>query len=148
MSKTLKGKFRPKNPEKYIGDPGNIVYRSSWERTCMNYFDLREDVQAWQSEEKWVSYYDPVTKKQRRYFPDFIIKYKRKDGVLVTRMIEVKPHREVVGPPKEPKRKTKSWVNQVKTYITNQAKWKAARNYCEDRGWEFQLVTENELGMT
>ena len=148
MSKTLKGKFRPKNPDKYKGNPGEIYYRSSWERTFMNYCDLREDIQSWQSEEKVVWYFDPVTKKKRRYFPDFIVNYKRKDGVLVTEMIEVKPLKQVQGPPQNPKRKTKAWVNAVHTYITNQAKWEAATKYCEDRGWNFRLVTEKELGLT
>ena len=148
MSKTLKGKFRPKNPDKYKGNPGEIYYRSSWERTFMNYCDLREDIQSWQSEEKVVWYYDPVTKKKRRYFPDFIVNYKRKDGILVTEMIEVKPLKQVQGPPQNPKRKTKAWVNAVHTYITNQAKWEAATKYCEDRGWNFRLVTEKELGLT
>ncbi|NDB85179.1 MAG: head completion protein, partial [Alphaproteobacteria bacterium] len=26
-----KGKFNPKNPNKYKGDPTNIIYRSRWE---------------------------------------------------------------------------------------------------------------------
>ena len=112
------------------------------------YCDLREDIQSWQSEEKVVWYFDPVTKKKRRYFPDFIVNYKRKDGVLVTEMIEVKPLKQVQGPPQNPKRKTKAWVNAVHTYITNQAKWEAATKYCEDRGWNFRLVTEKELGLT
>jgi len=148
MSKTLQGKFKPRNPEKYKGNPTEIYYRSSWEKLCMNYFDLREDVQSWQSEEKCIWYADPVSKKNRRYFPDFIIKYKNKDGILVTEVIEVKPYKQVVGPPQNPKRRTKSWVNEVKTYLTNQAKWKAATNWCEDRGYNFRIITEKELGLS
>ena len=34
-----KGKYRPQNPEKYMGDSRNIIYRSMWERKCMKYFD-------------------------------------------------------------------------------------------------------------
>lgn len=148
MSKTLKGKFRPKNPDKYKGNPGEIYYRSSWEMKFMHYCDLREDIQSWQSEEKAVWYYDPVTKKKRRYFPDFIVNYKRKDGIIMTEMIEVKPAKQVTGPPKNPKRKTKAWVNAVHTYITNRAKWAAAEEYCENRGWNFRIITEKELGIT
>ena len=148
MSKTLQGKFRPKNPDKYKGNAGEIYYRSSWEMKFMHYCDLREDIQSWQSEEKAVWYYDPVTKKKRRYFPDFIVNYKRKDGIMVTEMVEIKPHKQVVGPPKNPKRRTKAWVNAVHTYITNQAKWESATRYCEDRGWNFRIVTEKELGLT
>jgi len=147
MSGTLKGKYLPRNPEKYKGDSSNIIYRSSWERTFMKWCDLNESIKSWQSEEKCLWYRDPVTKKNRRYFPDFIIRYMDSDGLIITEMIEIKPHKQVVGPPKDPKRKTKSWINEVHTYITNQAKWEAARKVCEDRGWRFRLITEYELGL-
>ena len=137
----------PRNPEKYKGDPRNIVYRSSWERTFSKWCDLTESVVSWQSEEKCLWYYDPVTKKKRRYFPDFIIKYENKEGVVMTEMIEIKPQKQVDGPPQNPKKRTKAWVNAVKTYITNQAKWEAATAICEDRGWSFRLITEVELGI-
>lgn len=111
----------------------------------MNYFDLRESVEKWSSEEKFVPYYDPIAKKGRRYFPDFVIKYRNNRGELITEMIEVKPFREVVGPPENPKRKTQAWMKSVQTYCTNQAKWKAARRYCEERGWKFRIITEKDL---
>jgi len=147
VSRTLQGKFRPKNPDKYIGDPSGIVYRSSWEKMFMTWCDTKEHVVAWQSEEKSIWYYDPVTKKKRRYFPDFLIKYK-KDGNLISEMIEVKPQSQIDGPPVNPKRRTKAWMNAVHTYITNQAKWKAAMEYCEDRGMSFRLISEKHLGLT
>lgn len=148
MARTLQGKFRPKNPDKYKGNPGEIYYRSSWERTFMNWADLNESVQSWQSEEKVVWYYDPVSKKKRRYFPDFIVNYKNKDGIMMTEMVEIKPYKQIIGPPENPKRRTKAWVNSVYTYITNKAKWEAAMKYCEDRGWSFRLVSEKELGLS
>lgn len=141
----IQGKFRPKNPEKYQGDASNIIFRSSWERTVMNYLDLREEVQAWQSEEKCVWYYDPITKKKRRYFPDFIIKLKNSKGEIIVEMIEVKPKRQIQGPPENPKRKTKAWVKSVQTYITNMSKWEAAEEYCKERGWKFRLMSEDNI---
>lgn len=143
--KHLQGRFIPKNPQKYIGDPSNIIYRSSWEQTVMNYLDLREEVQSWQSEEKFIVYYDPITKKNRRYFPDFLIKYKNSKGQTITEMIEVKPKSEVIGPPENPKRKTKSWVSRVQTYITNRAKWDAAEKYCKERNISFRILTEEDI---
>ena len=142
---TLKGLYKPRNPDKYQGDPRQIIYRSSWELTCMKWLDLREDVQKWSSEEKAIPYYDPIQKKWRRYFPDFIIKYKNRDGIMMTEMIEVKPKKDVIGPPENPKRRTKSWAMAVQTYVTNCAKWKAAQSYCEDRGWNFRILTEDEI---
>lgn len=147
MSKTHKGKFKPKNPQKYKGDPTDICYRSSWERTFMNWCDMREDVKKWASEEMFVPYHDPVQKKTRRYFPDFIIQVMDSDGLIQTHMIEVKPAAEVKGPDPNPKRKTKSWAYAVKMYVNNQAKWEAARKYCAKRGWQFKIITEYELGL-
>ncbi len=31
-------------------------------------------------------------------------------------------------------------------YIKNQAKWSAARKYCEDNSMEFKIITEKDLG--
>lgn len=145
MAKTYQGRFKPKNPKKYIGDPSNIVFRSSWEKTVMNYLDLREEVHSWQSEEKFVVYYDPVTKKNRRYFPDFLVKFKNSKGEMVTEMIEVKPKAEVEGPSRNPKRRTKYWATSVQTYITNLAKWEAAEKYCKERGYRFRIMTEADI---
>jgi hypothetical protein len=144
---TLKGKFTPKNPHKYLGDPRGIIHRSSWERICMNYFDLNEDVQKWGSEEKSIRYYDPIAKKHRRYFPDFIVKYKNKHGEEIIELIEVKPYAQVIGPPENPKRKTKAWAKAVQTYMTNMAKWEAAKEFCEENGFRWRIITEKELGI-
>ena len=114
----------------------------------MRWCDDDEAVKRWQSEEKAIWYYDPIQKKNRRYFPDFIVEYERRDGITVQEMVEIKPHRHVVGPPENPKRKTQAWVKSVMTYATNMAKWKAARKYCEDRGMSFRIITEKELKIT
>lgn len=145
MGTPLKGKFRPQNPDKYRGDPSNIIYRSSWERDFMGYCDTNPKIKAWMSEERCVWYYNPVTKKKARYFPDFIIHYENSKGIEVTEMVEIKPKRHVSGPNPNPKRRTKSWMNEVKTYAINQAKWKAAMNYCEDRGWSWRILTEDNV---
>ena len=144
---TLKGKFRPRHPEKYRGDAGNIIYRSSWERMFCNWCDKRDEVLTWQSEERRIRYYDPVAQKNRVYYPDFYVKYKRNDGIIVEELVEVKPQKQIIGPPTNPKRRTASWMNEVRTYVTNQAKWKAAAQYAENRGWNFRLVSEHELGL-
>jgi hypothetical protein len=31
------------------------------------------------------------------------------------------------------------------TWGVNEAKWKAAQEYCLDRGWVFQIMTEKQL---
>jgi hypothetical protein len=141
------GKFKPKNPQKYGGDPTNIVYRSSYELKFMQYCDLTEDVISYQSEEFFIPYRSPIDNRIHRYFPDFFIKYKDKEGNIRKVIIEVKPKKDLKMPDQSPKRKTKSWVYSVKAYAVNQAKWSAAREFCADRGYEFRIFTEDELGI-
>ena len=140
------GKFRPRNPKKYKGDSSKIVYRSSWEARCMNYFDLNDNILWWASEEVIVPYRDPVTNKARRYFPDFIIKIKQRTGSIETIMIEVKPQYQK-DPPKTQTRNTKKYIKEVYTYTVNQMKWRAASEYCLDRKWKFMVLTEKDLGI-
>ena len=140
-----KGRFKPKFPKKYKGDPTNIIYRSSWEKQCMLYFDRTDNILEWQSEELFVPYKHPIDGRVHRYFPDFLIKVLNKDKKVETIMVEVKPYKET----KEPKiqtRKTRRYFNEVKTYAINTYKWKYAREYCADRRWKFIIITEKELG--
>ena len=140
------GKFKPKNPKKYNGNPSKIVYRSSWEARCMNYFDQNDNIIWWASEEVIVPYKHPMDGRYHRYFPDFIIKVRQKNGQSKTMMIEIKPEYQKIGPKKQ-KRKTRRYIKEVVTYAVNQAKWEAAEDYCADRRWEFKVLTENDLGI-
>src|SRR6056300_215795 len=144
----MQGRFKPRHPNKYKGDPTNIIYRSSYELKLFRYLDLHPSVQWWQSEEVVVPYKSPITGRYHRYYPDVIVK--RKEGKVI--MIEVKPKYQTV-PPDQGKMKTptgkikKSYINEVKEWGKNQAKWEAAKDYCADRGWSFQIMTEHELGI-
>ena len=142
----MKGYYRPKHPAKYKGDPMHIIYRSSWEKRCMIHFDNNSNILEWQSEEFFVPYRSPIDGKLHRYFPDFWIKMKNREGQVEVRLIEVKPYHQTQEPKKQT-RKTKKYINEVKTYGINIYKWKAAREYCADRGWTFQILTERELGL-
>jgi len=140
------GLFKPRNPQKYIGDPTNIVYRSSWEARVMTFLDTNDDILSWASEELIVPYISPVDNRKHRYFPDFLVKVRTKEGKLKTMMLEVKPKKQT-QPPEPRKRVTKQFMEEVKTYAVNQAKWKYANEYCVDRGWEFRVLTEDHLGI-
>ena len=143
---SYKGKYKPSYPKKYKGDPTNIIYRSLWERKFMVYCDNNPNVLEWQSEEFCIPYRSPIDNKVHRYFPDFFIKYKDVSGKTRSSLIEIKPMRQCVPPPK-PKRQTKKYLNEAFEYAKNQAKWKAAQDYCADRMWEFKVMTEKELGI-
>lgn len=139
------GKFRPKNPQKYKGDPLSIIYRSSYEYKLLEFCDLNESVLEYKSEEFFIPYRSPIDGKIHRYFPDVYMKYKDTNGNIKKIIIEVKPNKDLIEPEKNPKRKTKSWAYSVKTWAVNQAKFSAAREYCADRGYEFQIFTEKQL---
>ena len=141
---SYKGKYQPSYPQKYKGNPTNIIYRSLWERKFMVYCDTNENIIEWQSEEKSIPYRSPVDGKIHRYFPDFLIKVKESNGTIKNYMIEIKPAKQTVPPPK-PKRQTKKYLYEAYEYAKNQAKWEAAREFCKDRQWEFKVLTENEL---
>lgn len=141
-----KGLFTPQNPQKYMGDPTNIIYRSSWECRVMDWLDKNKDVVAWASEEIQIPYVSPVDSRWHRYFPDFLVRIKTKDGKLRTMILEIKPAKQA-RPPEVKKRVTKQYINEVATWGVNQAKWKAAQEYCLDRGWEFRVLTEDHLGL-
>lgn len=143
---SYKGLFTPQNPQKYMGDPTNIIYRSSWECRVMDWLDKNKDVVAWASEEIQIPYLSPVDSRWHRYFPDFLVRIKTKDGKLRTMILEIKPAKQA-RPPEVKKRVTKQYINEVATWGVNQAKWKAAQEYCLDRGWEFRVLTEDHLGL-
>jgi len=141
MTKTYKGKYQVKNPEKYKGNPNNVVFRSSWELKFFNYCDKNPDILQWASEESFmvVPYKSPIDGKWHRYFPDVWIKTSTD-----TFLIEIKPLKETQEPKKR-SRVTKKYLYEVKTWGINSAKWQAAKEYCADRKWKFKIITEKEL---
>ena len=141
-----RGKYYPSFPRKYKGDPTNIIYRSLWERKFMVYCDKNAKILEWGSEEIAIPYRSPVDRKIHRYFPDFYVKLKETTGKIKKYIIEVKPKKQL-KPPTKPKRQTKSYLYEAYEYAKNQAKWKAAKEFCEDHRIEFKVVTEKELGI-
>lgn len=141
-----KRKYNPIHPEKYAGDPTNIVMRSSWETKFAIWCDHNPSILKWSSEETVVPYRCPVRNSIHRYFVDFKIKAKNKEGQIVTYLVEIKPAKQTV-PPEFKGRKTKRYLEESKTFVINQAKWKAAERWAADRNYKFIVLTEKELGL-
>lgn len=141
-----KRKFTPVFPEKYSGDPTNIIMRSSWETKFANWCDKNPSIVKWHSEETVVPYRCQTDNRIHRYFIDFKIQVKNTAGDIKTYLVEVKPSVQT-QPPKFPGRRTQRYLTESMTFIKNQSKWKAATEYCKDRGWEFKIITEKELGI-
>jgi hypothetical protein len=73
----------------------------------------------------------------QHYFPDFLIQFKDKTGIK-SWMVEVKPKKQTYLKENASKKEKITW-------IINDAKWKAAKAYCDKNGLEFKLLTEKEL---
>jgi hypothetical protein len=145
MNKWLKGKFTCQNPKKYKGDAGNITYRSSWERTFMVWCDTEPDILAWGSEEIAIWYFDPIQNKKRKYMVDFQIVTRKPDGQYKVTMIEIKPYKQTVKPRATRAKSEKTILSEQTTWLTNQAKWRAAIEFANQKGWCFKIITEREL---
>jgi len=138
MGKFAQGKYKIKNPEKYVGTR-LPTYRSSWEMVFCKMLDEHPGVQSWASESINIPYRDPLTGKQTIYVPDFFIVYVDKNKKKHAELIEVKPDSqtrlESVG---------KSRYNQEQ-YIKNMAKWEAATAWCKQKGIKFRVITEHDI---
>jgi hypothetical protein len=138
-----KRKFIPIFPEKYTGDPTNIIMRSSWETRFASWCDKNPSVLKWSSEETVIPYRCPTDNRIHRYFVDFKITV----NTGKTYIVEVKPAAQT-QPPIYPGRQTQRYITESLTFIKNKAKWEAAIEFSRDRGWEFKIITEKELGLT
>jgi len=143
MRKKGKEIFTPNTPEKYKGRYP-IVIRSSWEKAFCQWCDSNPMVIKWSSESIAIPYYDPVKRRRRRYFPDFFMVVKDKSEKKIEYIVEIKPFKETV-PPKPGKKRKKTRLYEERTWSTNQAKWKAANDFCKKFRYIFKIITEKEL---
>ncbi len=140
------GIFKPKHPEKYIGDVNNIIFRSSWEKKFMIFADTNPQVLKYSSEELIIPYFSEIDHKMHRYFPDFVMQVKNNQGIIKNYVVEIKPECQTI-PPKPKSRVTKSYINEMKTYSINTSKWRAAEEWCKKNSMEFIIMTEHHLSV-
>jgi hypothetical protein len=145
-TKSYKGKYRVQNTEKYRGDINSVVYRSLWELRFMKWCDQNTSIVEWGSEIIVIPYVSPIDRRVHRYFVDFYMKVLDKNNKITKYLIEIKPEK-FTKPPEVPKKKTKKFIDEVFQYGINEAKWKAAFEYCTDRGLKFMILTEKDLGL-
>ena len=146
--KYKQGKFTPTNPQKYLGDLDDIIYRSGWERQYMIYCDENPAILQWNSEGVKIPYllFNNKSKiyKQHTYWIDFYIKYKDNTGNIAQALIEIKPHAESIEP-KRGKKRQKTFLREVVTWVKNDAKWKYARAFAKKHGLIFVVITEKTM---
>ena len=85
-----------------------------------------------------------MDKKNHKYWPDFIAEIKDSKGLVKTYMIEVKPKKQTM-PPKKKGARNKTYINECMRYSINEAKWKTAKKVCDKEGWQFIILTEDDI---
>ena len=145
-SKWIQRVYKPINPQKYKGDPTKIINRSSWETMFCKWADSNKNILEWSSENTIIPYYCPTDSEYHRYFVDFRIVLRDSKGIKRTYLVEIKPYAQTQKPEQQ-QRRTKRFITESLTYVKNQAKWNAAKRYAKQRGWEFIVITEKELGI-
>jgi hypothetical protein len=135
------------NPQKYIGDPRKLVYKSSWEEEAFKVCDNNPNVIEWGYEIVDIPYAvpgktNPNVKRIKKYFPDLYVVSKTSDNKIRKQMIEIKPDKQT-KPGRSRNPKTRLYEEYV--FTINQLKWAAAEEWCKARGIEFVVVTEKSL---
>jgi hypothetical protein len=140
------GIYTCKFPEKYKGNKNLVIFRSGWELKAMRFFDLNPNIIEWSSEEIIIPYQNPLTGRISRYFVDFNVTMRDKNGEIKKFLIEVKPFSQTL-PPVQKNKKAKSLMYQQAEYVKNQAKWQAAEAFCASHNSTFVILTEKHLGL-
>lgn len=148
-NKYKQGFFHPQNPMKYIGDPTNIKFRSSWEYAFCTFLDMNEKIIKWSCEQPVITYSD-LRGKVHRYYIDFFYQIcpNGDSNNLKNVIAEIKPSSELVPPQKpvnESGKKLESYEYAVRTHIKNKLKWDAAVDYAKKHNMEFVIITEKTL---
>ena len=134
-----KGRFIPKNPQKYVGRSINqIFFRSSWELAFLKWLDSNDAVLRWGSEELRIPYIHPADGRVHQYYPDMIVMYMDAAGQIKKEIIEIKPYKESVETPRMSER-------DAAALAVNKAKWKFAADWAERNGAKFRILTERQL---
>jgi hypothetical protein len=146
-SKYRQGYYVPKKPEKYIGDPTKIIYRSSWEHRFCRFCDDTKDVLKWSSEPYPIKYISPVDNKEHNYHIDFYMRVV-KFGKELDFLVEIKPEsslRKPIFEGAQTMQKLKNFNYAAKTFLVNKAKFAAAQKHAETKGYRFVIITEEFL---
>ncbi len=156
------GNYIPKNKDKVIklNTQGGVYFRSSWEKKIMHWLDYNESIIKWGAECLRIPYQMTHFEngdsriKEHSYFPDFYYEM-RVDGVLKQIVVEVKPMKEYnmvialnegkLSVPEKGAKKLKSFEYDLKMAYKNKNKWETMINWCNKKGYEFIIITEQHL---
>lgn len=139
------GVYHLQHPEKYLGNPNNVVYRSSWELRMHRFLDNNTQIIKWSSEEIKIPYLSPLDGRVHHYYPDYYVEYINRQNEVIQELIEVKPHKQTAAPKSSKGKSKKTMLYEQHTFAVNAAKWKYAMAWCEKRNLKFRILTEQSL---
>jgi hypothetical protein len=161
-SKYHGGLYVPQNKDKVIklNNQGGLFYRSSWEKKIMTWLDLKTEVTKWGAECLQIPYQmthfeNGDTKiKNHVYHVDFFYEM-RINGELRQVVAEVKPQKEYnfvqalsegrLQVPEDKGKKLKNFEYDLKMAYKNKQKWETMINWCNKKGYDFIIITEEHL---
>lgn len=162
-SKYHGGNYIPKNRDKVLklNSYGGVFYRSSWEKKIMVWLDMKEEIFQWGAECIEIPYQmthfenGDSTIKTHRYYPDFFYRMRNSQGVLREVVMEVKPMKEYkmvqdlnegrLAVPEKGMKKLKGFEYDLKMAYKNKQKWETMIKWCEKKGYDFIIITEEHL---
>ena len=110
-----------------------IIYRSSYEKKFITWLEHSDKVKRWGSECIRIPYLY-IDNKYHEYYPDYFVEMA--DGTAW--VVEIKPYNQTQKPLNE-----NCWG--YKEYTKNVCKWKAALEFCKNKGYKFNILTENTI---
>jgi hypothetical protein len=158
--------YKLKFPEKYMGDPNLIIYRSGWELSFCKWCDASPSIIHWSSEPIHIPYYDRVSKLEeckkyglnpndpknwiiRNYHTDFWIEIDKGDGVVEKIFLDIKPSDKLNKPippsSDAPLKEQRRFNLDAREYLINEAKFVAMEAYAKKNNAKFYVFTEKTL---
>jgi hypothetical protein len=130
------GYINPNSCKKLFGGISHepIIYRSSYELKFIQWLEGNKEVKLWGSECLKIPYFNPKDQKWHSYYPDYFVEMNNGTKIVV----EIKPKNQTQKPINE-----NSWA--YNEYIRNMCKWRSTKEFCEAKGYEFKILTENTI---
>ena len=157
------GNYVPINKDKVIklNSYSGVYFRSSWEKKIMYWLDNNDKIIKWGAECMKIPYqmthFDNGDSKIKEhcYYPDFYYEMRLDNGVLKQVVVEVKPMKEYnmvialnegkLQVPEKGTKKLKNFEYDLKMAYKNKNKWETMINWCNKKGYEFIIITEEHL---
>lgn len=138
------GTFIPLYPDKFIGT-NNPRFKSKLEYNMMRYLDKSPAVIKWKYEPFGIKYKDLSSNKIRTYYIDFVATLQINSSTVKKVWIEVKSLRDTLKPTYSKNKKMSNLKLEETQWIKNQCKWETAKKLAKMHGYEFIIITEDQL---